>query len=119
MSKSTASRDFLNSNIESLIRELLQTDANKDNSIVSYRKDINDEYVFFVVNEAVIDTTLRMMWILVYKPTMKIVDSGRDKIFHSMTLIRSAVGDIVAKKHEEMLDKAMVTLEIEKWLTEE
>ena len=108
----------MNSNIESLIRELLQTDANQDNSIVSYRKDISDEYVFFVVNEAVIDTALRMMWILVYKPTMKIVDSGRDKIQHSMTLIRAAVGDVIAKKHEEMLDRAMATLEIEKWLTE-
>ena len=108
----------MNSNIESLIRELLQTDANQDNSIVSYRKDISDEYVFFVVNEGVIDTALRMMWILVYKPTMKIVDSGRDKIGHSLALIQSDVGSVIARKHEEMLDRAMATLEIESWLTE-
>lgn len=118
MSKSTTSKDSSNSSTELLIKELLQTDANEQNSILSYKKDINDEYVFFVVNEAVVDTSLRMMWFLVYKPTMKVVDSGRDRISHRMALIKSSIEDVVKSKHSEMLDKAMATLEIEKWLTE-
>jgi hypothetical protein len=109
----------MSSNIQLLIKELLTTEANTNNSILSYREDISDEYVFFIVNEAVIDTTLRMMWFLVYKPTMKIVDSGRYRMPHCTVLTQLNVSGFIADKHRELRDRAMATLEVEKWLTEE
>lgn len=83
-------------------------------------EDINSDYMYVLLEPPVIDLSIRFIWVLIYKPSMKIVEMGEGRVSHVAQI--EAINEMRDNIKEEkiiMKDKAMARLEIEGWLTKE
>ena len=86
---------------------------------ITDREMIGDDYIYVVLEHAIVDLSMRWTWVLIYKPTMRIVDRGEGCVKNPGVLsVVDAVRTDIKKEKERMKDRAMATLEIEKWLKE-
>ncbi len=82
-------------------------------------------YTLYVFEQAIVSTSMHISWGVFFEHEDNIIARGEEKISHTMTLIRTGHGVIVAQTIEKCKRNAEKALfekeadeEVEKWLTE-
>ena len=113
-------KDFWSLNMKSIIKQLLE-EPDDSPFAPRHREDFGD-YLFVVIDHAVIDLAKEVGWYVIHKESGQIINKGVERymppVISTSVIIDDGVNKFYADSIQKARDKILGTVEIEKWFTE-